>query len=311
MTPAARGLAALLAACTLWGLSVLYWRMLNPVPPAELLAHRIAGSLVWFGAALLLMGQGRAALRLIAGPFRWRVALAALCITSNWLFLILAVQWGMMTEASLGYYIFPLFAVAVGVVAFGERLGALQGAAVALAGAGVGVLTWGLGAAPWIALLLAFTFAVYGALKKGITAGPVVSVTAEVMLLAPLALVWLALVHAGVAAEARPGAVFGRDPWLTVLLLAAGPVTAVPLMLFTYASRRVSMATLGLGQYINPTIQFLCAVAVAGEPFTRWHAAAFAMIWAAVALYGVAAVRQDRAARSRPISAGTSFTTAA
>jgi chloramphenicol-sensitive protein RarD len=305
MTAASRGVAALILACTLWGLSPLYWALLNHVPPGELLAHRTLWSFVWFAALLALQGRAGAALALLSGPARWRVALAAGCITLNWFFLIAAVQWAMVTEASLGYYIFPLLAVLVGILAFGERLGRAQAAAVSLALAGVVVLTLGLGAAPWLALVLATSFAVYGAVKKRLDAGPVVSVTAEVTLLAPLAALALGVLHA------RGGGVMGVDAATTILLIASGPVTALPLMLFTYASRRVSMATLGLGQYINPTLQFLVATMILAEPFTVWHAAAFGLIWAAVALYSAAVIAQDRAARRRAESVGTSGTTAA
>lgn len=304
MTPAARGVAALLLACVLWGLSPLYWALLKHVPPGELLAHRTLWSFVWFAALLALQGRAGVALSLVRGPARWRVALAAGCISLNWFFLIAAVQWGMVTEASLGYYIFPLLAVLVGVVTFGERLGPVPAAAVALAAAGVGVLTVGLGTAPWLALILAGSFAIYGAVKKRLDAGPVVSVTAEVTLLVPVALAGLAVLHIW------GGGAFGADIATTLLLIAGGPVTALPLMLFSYASRRVSMATLGLGQYVNPTLQFLVATLIFAEPFTRWHAAAFALIWAAVALYSAAVLRQERTARSRAVSVGTSGTTA-
>jgi chloramphenicol-sensitive protein RarD len=304
MTPAARGVAALVMACILWGLSPLYWALLNHVPAAEILAHRTLWSFVWFAALLAAQGRARAAVALLRGPARLRVALAAGCITLNWFFLIAAVQWGMVTEASLGYYIFPLLAVLVGVAVFGERLGPVQAGAVALAAAGVLTLTLGLGTAPWLALILAASFAVYGAVKKRLDAGPVVSVTAEVTLLAPVAVLALGLLHL------RGGGAFGADGWTTLLLIAGGPVTAVPLMLFTYASRRVSMATLGLGQYINPSLQFLVATAIFAEPFGMVHAAAFALIWAAVALYSAAVIAQDRAARRRAASVGTSGTTA-
>ncbi|MFN3644849.1 MAG: EamA family transporter RarD [Gemmobacter sp.] len=309
MTEAQRGVAALVAACTLWGLSPLYWRLLNHVPPGELLAHRTLWSFVFFAGLMAAQGRLGAVRALLAGPARGRVAAAAVFITANWFLLILSVQWGMLTEASLGYYIFPLLAVAIGVAAFGERLRGPQALAIALAAAGVGVLTVGLGAAPWIALTMATTFALYGAIKKRLVAGPVASVTAEVTLLALPAAAWIALVHAGWVSEGRAGGWLGQGAGTTLLLLGSGPVTAVPLMLFTAASRRVSMATLGLGQYVNPTLQFLVAVAILAEPFTPWHMAAFALIWAAVAVYSTAGVVQDRAARRRRVSVGTSGTT--
>jgi chloramphenicol-sensitive protein RarD len=198
--------------------------------------------------------------------------------------------------------------VALGRIAFGERLGAARGAAVALAGAAVALLTFGLGVAPWVALAIALSFGVYGLIKKGLAAGPVVSVTAEVAVLVPLAAAWLVAVHAGWASEGRPGGRFLADAGTAALLALSGALTAGPLILFSYASRRVTMATLGLTQYLNPTLQFLCAVLVFSEPFGRWHAAAFALIWAALALYSAAAWRQEKLSRRTASSVSASAT---
>jgi len=193
----------------------------------------------------------------------------------------------------------PLVAVLVGGVLFGERLGWLQKLAVALATSAVVLLTWGLGVAPWIALFLASTFTVYGVIKKKLDVGPVVSVTAEVLIIAPLAVVYV--VSLGNVAEHS----FGTH----ALLALSGPITASPLILFSYAAKRAQLSTVGLVQYLNPTLQFLCAVLVLGEVITRWHVASFTIIWIALALYTFAVLRQERASRREVSSAATSGTT--
>ena len=308
MREATRGIAAMVAVCVIWGFSTLYYRLIAEVPPLEVLAHRTLWSALFFAGILAAQGSLAAAPRLILRRPR-TIALAALMISANWFLFIFSVQFGHTLEASLGYYIFPLVAVALGVAVFRERLSRGQAAAVALAATAVLALTLGLGVAPWIALALAGTFGIYGLVKKRLDAGAAVSVTAEVLLLVPLAAGWLWAVHGGHASEmGRPGGWFGRDAATSALLAFSGVLTAVPLMLFTYASRRIGMATLGLIQYLNPTLQFLCAVTVFAQPFTRWHALAFGLIWAALALYSLEALRQDRAARSRTARSSTSGT---
>jgi chloramphenicol-sensitive protein RarD len=304
MTDGTRGLWAMLGACIIWGLSPLFYKALATVPPLEVLAHRTLWSLGFFGAILAAQGRLRGVGRLIA---RRReaglIAGAALLISTNWSGFIYAVQAGRAIEASLGYYIFPLVAVLLGIVVLGERLGPLKLAAVALAGLGVAVLTLGLGVAPWLALILAASFGAYGLLKRWVAAGPVTSVTAEVALLALPALGWLAWLHGhGLGA-------FGRDAVETGLLIATGPVTAGPLILFAYAAQRLAYATQGLIQYINPTLQFLIASLIFQETFTIWHGLCFALIWAALALYSAALWREERSRASRSNSAGTSSTT--
>ena len=309
MRESAKGVMAMAAACTVWGLSPIYYKLLAEVPPLEVLSHRTLWSALLF--ALVLAAQGR--LGLVPAALRGRglavVALAAVLISANWFLFIFSVQIGHTVEASLGYYIFPLVAVVIGMVVFGERLSRGQGLAVALAAVAVAVLTAGLGVAPWIALALATTFGLYGLIKKRLAAGPVVSVTAEVLVLTPLALIWLIGLHSGAWVEfARPGAWFGQSLGTSVMLAFSGVITAGPLILFSYAARRVSMATLGLVQYLNPSLQFVCATLIFAEPFTRWHGIAFSLIWAALTLYSWESLRQDRAARSRGVSAATSGT---
>ena len=284
-----RGIPALIAAGTIWGLSPLYYKLLEHVPPAEVLAHRTVWSFIFF--ALLLFFQGRLGqlVQLVRRQWRW-IALASIMISVNWFLFIYAIQVDRVIEASLGYYIFPLVAVAMGRLVFKERLGALQWIAVALAVLAVSVLTVGLQVVPAISLVLATTFGLYGVIKKQLDAGPVLSVTAEVFLLLPLFI----LTFAYLAGTAQLQATSARD---ITILMCSGPLTAGPLILFTVGARRVRMATVGLVQYINPTLQFSCAVIVFGEPFTRWHAIAFSLIWVALALYSFSAFSRDRSAR--------------
>nr|WP_093161436.1 EamA family transporter RarD [Aliiruegeria lutimaris] len=302
MSDTQRGILAMIGACTIWGLSPLFYKLLAHVPPLEVLSYRTLWPLGLFGAILAIQGQlGR--LRAFLGR-RWPiVALAAIMISINWGFYIWSIQVERAMEASLGYYTFPLVAVLMGVVVFGERLALLQWLAVGMATAGVLVLTFGLGLVPVVALILAVTFGFYGLIKKRLQSGAMISVTAEVLLLSPLATGWLIwLASSGSGGPQATG-------WETQLLLAlSGPMTAGPLILFSYATHRVNLATVGLLQYLNPTLQFLCAALVFGEPFTRWHGLTFALIWAALALYSAQALRADRAARRRAINASRSET---
>lgn len=294
-----KGILAIVLACCIWGFATIYYKTLSQVPPLEVLSHRTLWTLVFFGILLRLQSRFAEVPRLLRGPSGGRVALAALIVAVNWGLFIWAIQSGYAVQASLGYYIFPLVSVVMGVVLLGEKLTRGQGAAVCLATGAVGVLTWGLGVAPWVALSLAFSFAPYILVKKGLSAPAAVSVTAEVAVLAPLAVAWLAF---------HGGGVFGRDLQATWMLPFSGLITGGPLILFSWGAQRVRMSTLGLVQYLNPTLQMFVAVAIFAEPFTVWHKGALAMIWAALALYSAEAWRQDKASRSRAASEGTSGT---
>ena len=304
MSEAGKGILAIIGACTIWGTATLYYKAMAHVPPLEVLAHRTLWTLLFFGVVLALQGRFGAAVALIRGPARRRVWLAAGIVAVNWGLFIWAIQAGHAVEASLGYYIFPLVTVVLGVWVLGERLSRGQGVAVVLAAAAVGVLTYGLGVAPYVALALAFSFAPYMLIKKQLAAPAAVSVTAEVLLLMPLAVLWLALAHGGVVA----GGLFGGDAFTSWMLPVTGVITGGPLILFSWGAQRVRLATLGLVQYLNPSLQAVSAVLVFGEPFTGWHMAAFAMIWAGLALYSLEGWRQDRAARNALTNLGTSGT---
>lgn len=304
MTHATKGILAMALACTFWGLSPLYYAMLKHVPPLEVLCYRALWSLVFFAAVLELQGRLKLLTSALGTPKSFVVVtIAAALISVNWFGYIFAISTDRVVEASLGYYIFPLVAVLLGRVVLGETLRPVQWLAVVLATCAVIALTAGLGVAPWIALVLATTFGLYGLIKKQLDLGPVVSVTAEVVVLAPLALTWLWL--------AGTGAGSGNDLTTHLLLALSGPLTAAPLILFSYAARRARLSTIGLVQYLNPTLQFFCAVVIFAEPFTQWHAVAFAMIWIGLIAYSASSLRQDRAARKREVSVATSGTTVA
>ncbi|MFU8776865.1 MAG: EamA family transporter RarD [Roseovarius sp.] len=292
MREATKGILAMVATCSIWGLSGIYYKLLDHIPPIEILAHRTLWSFIFF--ALVLLVQGRiSVLRQTLGARKsvLLIGFAALMISTNWFVFITSIQIGKAVEASLGYYIFPLVAVLLGAIAFRERLGKAQLFAVALAATAVITLTIGLGVPPWIALILATSFGFYGLVKKGLSVGPVVSVTAEVLLLSPIALAVLWWFHSD-----GHGA-FGTN-WQDSLLLAfSGILTASPLIMFSYATKRITLATVGLVQYLNPSLQFLVATLFFREIFSLWHAIAFGMIWAALAIYTAASLRQDRTER--------------
>lgn len=292
MREATKGIIAMVATCTVWGLSGIYYKLLDHIPPIEILAHRTLWSCVFFAFVLLIQGRISVLGQALAGRKSiLLIGFAALMISTNWFVFITSIQIGRAMEASLGYYIFPLVAVLLGAIAFRERLGKAQLFAVALALCAVVTLTWGLGVPPWIALILATSFGLYGLVKKGLSVGPVVSVTAEVLLLSPIALTVLWYFHSD-----GHGA-FGVNWRDSLLLMFSGILTGTPLIMFSYATKRVTLATVGLVQYLNPTLQFLVATLIFQEPFSFWHAVAFAMIWTALAIYTTASLRQDRAAR--------------
>ena len=289
MSEAMKGVLAMIGACTVWGLSPFYYALVIDIPPPEILAHRTIWSLVFFLIVLGLRGRLREIPAALSGSRRCgRTLLAALMISTNWGVFIYSISVARVAESSLGYYIFPIASVLLGLVVFRERPGVLQWAAIALAALAVATLTMNLGYLPWISLVLAVTFAIYGAVKKGTEAGPVASVTAEVTLLLPLALLWLVLMTDGLP-----------DPVSLLILVLSGPLTGIPLMLFSYAARRIGLVSIGLIQYMNPSLQALSAL-IMGEMLGRAHAIAFALIWTGLALYSFDAAKRERAStRSR------------
>lgn len=277
------------AAYLIWGLLPLYFVALKRVGAGEVVASRIGFSLLFL--AVVVTVSGRFA-KLRAALVDRRIVLAliasALLISVNWLVYIWAVQNGQVLAGSLGYFLNPLINVLLGVVVLKERLTRIQGAAVALAAVGVAVLAAGAGQALWISLMLGVSFGLYGLMRKMVRVESLEGLTIETAILTPIAvgyLVWLSS-HGGMA--------FGREATTTTLLVVAGVVTAVPLLLFAASARRLPYATVGLLQYIAPTLQFLLAVLVLGERLTVPHVICFACIWAGLALYVAGSVREVR-----------------
>ena len=281
MTEVKKGVLAMVVACLVWGLSPLYYKLLVSVPPIELLSHRTIWSMVLFSLILLMQGRLQGSFKVLQDKKIAAILLiAALMIAFNWFVFIYSIQVNRATESSLGYFIFPLVSVVFGVVLFRENLSPTQISAVMLAAAAVIILTFGLGQVPWIALSVSVSFGIYGVIKKSLSIPAIVTVTLEVLLLSPIALMILYLHHAS-----DSGGQFGQSLSVSLLLVLSGLMTATPLILFSYATRRVELATVGILQYINPSLQFLCATVLFLEPLSIWHAFAFPLIWIALALY--------------------------
>ena len=285
MTEPRKGAVAMVLASIIWGLSAIYYKQLSDTPPLEVLCHRTLWSVVVFIFILRLQDrlqdlklvfQNK---KLILGLF-WSAAM----ISINWFFFIWSVHNDRATEASFGYYIFPLVAVLFGLIFFKEQLSLMKWCSVFLAIFAVTTLAISQNILPFVALVLSVTFGIYGALKKQISLGPVLSVTTEVILLLPLAITCLLYWHSSGFGS------FGKDIETTSLLIFSGPMTAVPLMLFSYAARRVQMTSLGIIQYLNPSLQFLVAVFIFAEPFGASQGIAFGLIWLALFIYTLASL---------------------
>lgn len=284
-----------IAAYGLWGVLPVYFKALASIGAVDLVAHRIAWSIPilvilvslsrgWKGVREAL--RNRRTVRLLM--------VTALLIGGNWLLYVYAVTSGHILAGSLGYYLNPLANVLLGRVVLKERLSGLQWAAVAIAAAGIAALAIGALGQLWISLTLCVTFATYGLLRKIAPVDSVPGLTIETSLLLPAAIAWLAWGWA----SAEP--IFGHGTRDLVLLSFSGLLTTIPLLLFTAAARRLRYSTLGMLQFIAPTLQFLIAVLVYGEPFTRAHAIAFGAIWAAISLYVLALMRHARASVTLP-----------
>ena len=280
--------AALLAVAvfTWWGVFPAYFKLLVSVPPAEILAHRIVWSAVLMVALLLATGQMPALRRIVADRRTLGLlALAALLIAANWLTYVASVTSGHVLAASLGYFISPLANVALGRLVLGERLSRLQAAACLLAALAVAGLAVAAGSGVWRAVVLALTFGCYGLVRKMVRAEPVPGFAVECLVLAPLAAGYLCYQAATGAAP------FDHPPGILALLLLSGALTAGPLLGYATAARQLRLSTLGLLNYIAPTIQFFLGVVVWDEPFDLVRLTGFAVIWLALALYSVEMVR--------------------
>ena len=285
-----RGYILGLFAYVSWGLFPLYFKAIEAVPPLEIIVHRALWSAV-FGALLLLVWKHPGWLReLRENPKRLAVlAGSGLLIAGNWLLYVWAVNNGRMLEASLGYYINPLVNVLLGMLVLGERLRRLQWLAVALAVIGVLLQLWQLGSLPWVSLTLALSFAVYGLIRKKAPVAALPGLVVETWILLPIAIAWILL---------NPQAMSSQPEfWSTsqaLWLMAAGPVTLIPLVCFNAAARHLPYATLGFLQYVAPTLVLILAVFVFGEHFDSSRLLSFLFIWAGLLVYSVDAIRTLR-----------------
>lgn len=283
------GLVAGLLAYVMWGFLPIYFKIVEAVPPLEVLAHRIVWAVPFGLPIILARKQWPDVKRALADKRKLGLlALAALLIAVNWLVYIWAVQHQQIFQASLGYYINPLMYVLVGVVFFRERLRRAQTAAVLLAAAGVSVLALSGTQFPAVALTLATSFTIYGVIRSRVAVGGMPGLFIETLVLFPIAAVYLAhLLRSDAAA-------FGTADWaLSATLMLAGPFTVLPLLCFALAARRLRLSAIGIMQFIAPTMQFVVGLAF-GEPLTAAHVVCFALIWTAVAIFSADALRASR-----------------
>ena len=281
ITSAKTGALAAASCYLLWGLVPLYWKQLAGIDPVELIAHRHVWSLVF---VLVLVGAqgGFGEVRATLGTARGVGVnfLSAVLLTANWLVYVWGVNTGHVIECSLGYFLVPLVNVAAGRFVLHEHLRRLQWIAIAFAGAGVVMQVVQLGHPPWIALAIAATWGGYSLMRKQSPLGSLTGLTVETLLLAPFAVLLLLWRH-----HLGTGALGRVDLSTHLLVLSSGVITAIPLLLFAYGARRIRLSTLGLLQYMTPSVQFMIGVWVYHEAFSGGRAAGFALIWAGLALY--------------------------
>lgn len=286
------GFAYAVSAYLMWGFLPLYMKAIEHIAPPEIIAHRILWSVPIAGAILIALGRTGDVIPALKTPrMVGMAAVTAALISVNWGVYVWAIANDRALDAALGYYINPLFSVALGAILLREKLAAAQWWAVGLAGVAVAILTISAGVLPWVALVLMTTFGIYGFLRKTLPIGPNQGFLLEVLLLSPAALAYL--VWRG------PDAAFVTGSWADVaLLIGTGAVTAIPLMLYANGAKGLRLSTMGILQYIAPTMIFLIAVFIFNEPFGPARAVAFPMIWLALVLYTATLIRTARATRT-------------
>ncbi len=287
-----KGFAFALGAYLLWGILPLYMKAMAHIPPTEVIAHRVIWSLPIAGAVLVWQGRAGEVRAAIARPrLLAMAALSASLISINWLIYVWSIGNDRAIEAALGYYINPLFSICLAALFLGERLSRLQLAAVALAAMAVVVLTVDAGSLPAVAVGLTLSWGFYAFFKRSLPLGPNQGFTLEVLLLflpASAYLLWLVV---------NGSSHFGSNWRDTLLLAGCGPVTAIPLMFYANGAKLLRLSTIGIMQYITPTMVFLIAVWLFGEPFDGAKRIAFPMIWAALVIYSYTLIREARARR--------------
>jgi len=287
------GVSAALGAFTLWGLAPIYFKWIAAVPPGEIIAHRILWSIPML-AGFLWFRDGSQFWRRLALPVKsiFTLLFTGSLVAGNWWLFVWAVNDGQILATSLGYFINPLLTVMLGFLFLRESLTRIQITALVIAAAGTVYLAWFLGVAPWISLTLALSFGIYGLVRKKLDVGPIVGLLWETSLLAIPALLYMAWV------SGSEGLAFTNISLrLDGLLVLSGLITVVPLVWFNVAARLLPLSTVGFFQYLAPTITFLLAVFVYGEPFTQGHAVAFICIWSALAMVTTESLVRHRQAK--------------
>ncbi|MBU2953824.1 EamA family transporter RarD [Marinobacter sp. F3R08] len=280
MTEVTRGVWYGLSAYTIWGCFPLFFALFDGVPAFEILIHRIIWSCVFLALVITGLRRWPAVRTALASPAQlWRVLACALLIAANWGIYIYSVETRHVLQASLGYFLTPLVNVALGMLVLHERMGWWQMVAVVLAGIGILIQLAMLGELPWISLALAISFGTYGLVRKQVQLDGLSGLFVETLLLLPVGL----LTFGWLAGEGMSH--FGVSAYTGGLLMASGIVTAIPLLLFAGAARRLRLATLGFLMYINPTLQFVIALVVFGEPLSDIQLMSFMVIWVALGLY--------------------------
>lgn len=290
---ARRGFWAAFSAFVIWGMLPIYIRQLAPTGAVEIMAHRVLWACLFVFTYLAIKGEtGKVWAALADAKARLRLAATAVLITINWLVYVWAASNGHVVEASLGYFINPLVSVLLGVFVLKEKLNRWQWVSVALAALGVLWLTLQAGRPPYIAIALALSFGLYGLLRKQVAVESVPGLGVEVLLIAPVMLVYLAFkAHSGTLTFAH------HSLYVDAFLILGGAITAIPLVLFAYGVRRVPLSTIGILQYVGPTLQLLTGVFVFHEPFTQTQLVGFGLIWAALVVYAAEGYWRGRRTR--------------
>ncbi|MBS1254394.1 MAG: Protein RarD [Deltaproteobacteria bacterium] len=265
-----------------WGLLPIYWKLLYTASALEILAHRMLWSMVFVFLLLAVQKRLNEILELLKTPrYIWLLLVTSILLGLNWFVYIYAVNTDRVIEASLGYYINPLFNVLMGFLFLRERLNVLQSLALGLAALGVLIYLWDFGSLPWIALMLAVTFALYGLVRKIITVKPLVGLFIEAVLLSPLAVLLIGFWQVDGSAN------FGNQWDTDLLLLGAGVVTSLPLLWFVNAAKRLRYSTMGLFQYFSPSLSLVLGVFFFNETFTQTHLITFSLIWSGLAIFSI------------------------
>jgi len=291
------GVLAALSAYLLWGFLPILFRLLDGVPAVMIVAERTIWSLVLVGIVLYVTRRFGEVREILADRRKVGVMLlSSLLLAGNWLLYVWAVETGQLLEASFGYFINPLVNVAIGMVLLGERQNLWQTVSILIAVVAIAIQAVGLGSVPFIALGLAFSFGLYGYFRKTAMVGSTTGLFSETLMIAPLALGYVGYVTAtsGLGPHADPGTL--------LLLMMTGPATAVPLMLFAYGVQRLRLTTIGMFQYLAPSIHFLVAIGLFGEHLNGTRLLSFVLIWLSLVVFSLDSFRQHRAARVRIVT---------